>query len=168
MKTMRNRLLLIAAITLLWFTACNYTVGECWYRDQGSESAGAGAGGPILPPMPTGGDRGFGAVPPREPQDAKDPPPACNEGEDDATELGEVHCGKIDWGVECMIRCAQEGVACPSHLHHPNKPEVGLGPLWKCCGCQGKQQCKYIYDNGDMCTYYRGTEKKLCVYIGGQ
>lgn len=172
MKTMRN-LLLVAAITLLWFTACNYTVGECWYRDQGSESSGAGvgAGGPILPPNPTGGEGGFGAEPPRGPLEGNDPrpPPACNEGEDDATALSEVHCGKIEWGVDCMIRCGQEGVACRSHREHPFKPELGMGPLWKCCGCQGKQQCKYIYTNGDQCTTFPGGwMKPLCVYIGGQ
>jgi hypothetical protein len=172
MKTMRN-LLLIAAITLLWFTACNYTVGECWYRDQGSEAAGAGAGagGPILPPNPTGGDKGFGDVPPREPQGAPNPPPkppACNEGEDDAIELGEVHCGKVEWGVDCMIRCGQEGVACQPQKKHPYMPEVGIGLLWKCCGCQGKQHCKYIYNNGDQCTYYGWPRPPLCAYIGGQ
>ena len=56
MNTMTNRLL-IAAITLLWFTACNYTPeGECWYKDQGSETSGAGvgSGGVILPPSPPG------------------------------------------------------------------------------------------------------------------
>jgi hypothetical protein len=171
MKTMRN-LLLIAAITLLWFTACNYTPeGECWYKDQGSASAGAGvgAGGPILPPNPTGGDRGVGDEPPRGPLEANDPPPACNEGEDDATQLGEVHCGKIEWGVDCMIRCGQEGVACQPYKEHPRKPELGRGALWKCCGCQGKQQCKYIYDNGDQCTFFVGDWRRpLCAYIGGQ
>jgi hypothetical protein len=77
MNTMKS-LLLIAAITFLWFPACNYTVGECWYRDQGSETAGVGAGGVILPPSPTGGDGDFGDVPPRQPQDATNPPPECN------------------------------------------------------------------------------------------
>jgi hypothetical protein len=95
---------LIAAITLLWFTACNYTVGECWYRDQGSETAGAGAGGVILPPSPTGGDRGFGDVPPKQPLDVTNPPPECNivtqspcnekcEAEDEAAA---AECSKID------------------------------------------------------------------------
>lgn len=75
MNTMKG-LLLIAAITLWWFTACNYTVGECWYRDQGSETAGAGAGGVILPPSPTGGD--VGDAPPSGPLDTKNPGPVCN------------------------------------------------------------------------------------------
>jgi hypothetical protein len=50
MNIMRN-LLLTAVSTLCGFTARNYTVEECWSRDQGSESSGAGvdAGGPILP-----------------------------------------------------------------------------------------------------------------------
>jgi hypothetical protein len=76
MNTMKN-LLLIAAITLLCFPACNYTPeGECWYKDQGSsENAGAGAGGPILPPTPPGGDGDFGAEPPRGPLEANDAPP---------------------------------------------------------------------------------------------
>jgi hypothetical protein len=66
----------------------------------------------------------FGAL------EATDPPPACNEGEDDAIALGEVHCGKIEWGIDCMIRCGKEGVACQPQKEHPNKPEVGMGALW--------------------------------------
>jgi hypothetical protein len=120
MNTMRS-LLLIAAITLLWFTACNYTPeGECWYKDQGSENAGAsaGAGGPILPPMPPGGDRGFSPEPPRGPLEANDPPPKCNK--DDETESPKDQCSgfgdtagdgatSLSCSDECRSKCPAPG-----------------------------------------------------------
>jgi hypothetical protein len=76
MKLTRS-LLLIAGITLGGFTACNYTVGECYPRGQGSDNAGAvaGAGGSVVVP---GGVGGFGDAPPRQPQDATNPPFDCN------------------------------------------------------------------------------------------
>lgn len=59
-----------------WF-ACNYTVGDCYPRGQGSDSAGAGAGvggGSVL----AGGVGGFGDMPPRQPRDATNSSPGCN------------------------------------------------------------------------------------------
>jgi hypothetical protein len=136
----------------------------------GSENTSVGPGGGVIVPTGPAGVGGYGEAPPKEPQQDRDrPPPECNEGEDDAIELGEVICGKSDWGVECMIRCGEAGVACKSQFKHPDKPEVGVGLLWKCCGCKGQQQCKYIYDNGDVCTVYREmNDFALCVYVGGK
>lgn len=173
MKAMRKLPLWVAVITLGGFAACNTTVGECWYYGEGTENAaaGVGPGGGVIVPTGPAGVGGAGDGPPKQPQDAPDrpPPPECNEEEDDAIELSEVHCGKIEWGVDCMIRCGTEGVACYSHFKHPYTPEVGMGLLWKCCGCKGQQQCKYIYDNGDECTILREKGNlAYCKYIGGK
>jgi hypothetical protein len=71
-----RRLLLSAAITLGGFTACNYTVGECYPRDQSSEDPG---GGTVITPGSPSGSGDFGAAPPKQPQDATSPPPPdCN------------------------------------------------------------------------------------------
>lgn len=88
-------------------------------------------------------------------------------GDDGATTLSEVICGKTIWGAECMVLCAEEGVTCPPQQKHPLKLDGGKGKLWKCCGCEGKKQCKYIYDNGDECTFYESGQR-LCKYVGGQ
>ena len=125
MNTMKS-LRLIAAIILLCFPACNYTPeGECWYKDQGSDNAGAGvgSGGVILPPSPPGGDRGFGAEPPRGPLEANDaPPPKCNKDEESPTESptksvcaagGDMAAGAETLSVcssECGGECAIDGV----------------------------------------------------------
>ncbi len=63
-------ILLTAASTV---AACNYTVGECYPRDQGGGSAGA-EGGVLVP----GGVGGYGDAPPKQPQDVGSPPPDCN------------------------------------------------------------------------------------------
>ena len=145
--------MLITASAFGGFAACNYTDGECWYYGEGSENAGAavGQGGGVL--VPTGPTGSYGDAPPKEPQYAKDPPPACNEEEDEATELGEVHCGTLS-SVECMMLCMENGVVCPGAMKHKLRDE--MGKLYKCCGCHGKQQCWFIYENGDKCVFRPG------------
>lgn len=55
-------LLLIVACVLSGLAGCNYTIGECWPRDQNGPGDGlGGAGGSILVPAGVGG---FGDVPP--------------------------------------------------------------------------------------------------------
>lgn len=55
-------LLLIVACVLSGLAGCNYTIGECWPRDQNGPGDGlGGAGGSLLPPVGVGG---FGDVPP--------------------------------------------------------------------------------------------------------
>ena len=161
MKTMGNRLVVIAAITLGGFAACNETVGECWYYGEGTENAGAGPGGGVMIPTGPAGVGGYGEGPPKEPQDATDrPPPDCNEEEDDATELGEVRCGKSTWGADCMIQCAKSGVNCPAGYPHTLTNELGL--LIRCCSCPGDQKCVYIYNSGEKCALRPETGVFLC------
>ena len=84
---------LSAAVVLVWFTACNYTVGECWPVGQGgasSEGVTAGGGGIIIPTGPSGAG-GFGDQPPKQPLDAPDPKQEikCNsDGDEEDAEEG--------------------------------------------------------------------------------
>jgi len=92
MNAIRN-LSLSAAVVLMWITACNYTVGECWPVGQGgasSEGVTAGGGGIIIPTGPSGAG-GFGDQPPKQPLDAPDPKQEikCNsDGDEEDAEEG--------------------------------------------------------------------------------
>jgi hypothetical protein len=159
MKTMRSRLLLIAAIPVGGFAACNETVGECWYYGEGSENTSAGPGGGVIVPTGPAGVGGYGEAPPKEPQQDRDrPPPVCNEGEEDETELGELICLPAQRGdVLCQGACEAYGVFCAALMAHPVTGE--WGKLYKCCNCKGDKRCHYIYDNGTKCTKYMSTSR---------
>lgn len=43
---------------------------------------------------------------------------------------------------------------CPGAMKHKLRDE--MGKLFKCCGCQGKQQCWFIYGNGKTCVLKPG------------
>lgn len=95
----RGFLLSIAMITV-GFTACNYTDGECWYYGEGTENAGAGVGvgpgGGVFIPTGPAGSGDYGDPPPKQPQDARDSSPKCNE--DDEETQGIVNCSlHVDW-----------------------------------------------------------------------
>ena len=103
MKTTIGLLLSIAAIAL-GFAACNYTDGDCWYYGEGSENAGVGPGGGVTIPTGPAGVGGYGEAPPKEPQDASDPPPPvcnsvsenpCHEKCDAEDEARLIECAKI-------------------------------------------------------------------------
>lgn len=160
MNRRRNRIPLIAAITAGGFAACNQTVGECWYYGEGSESVGAGPGGGVILPTGPASVGSYGDAPPEGPQGATKPPPACNEGEDDATELGELVCKQEEWGATCMIACAAYGVSCPAGM--PHSVTNALGQLSKCCNCKGDQRCWYTYDSGEKCVLRPETGKFYC------
>jgi hypothetical protein len=113
MKSMKS-LLWIAVMAILGFTACNYTEGPCYRREdiEGPGSDGVG-GGPIVP-----GWGGYGDVPP-EPQDATDPPLLdCNKTEqpdegDDSSSCGDSGVGTVTEGetyTHCSGPCAAK---CP-------------------------------------------------------
>jgi hypothetical protein len=73
MKTNSMKSLVWAgAITAAIFPACNYTVGECYPREQGD---GSGDTGVVIV---SSGAGGFGDAPPKQPQDVTNPPPDCN------------------------------------------------------------------------------------------
>jgi hypothetical protein len=130
MNTMRSLLLLIAAITLGAFAACNYTVGECWYYGEGSENAGAGSGGGVIIPTGPAGVGGYGEAPPKQPQDTPDPrpEPKCNSDDTDDSDTNgstespktESTCTEADREVafwicgddddNCSLKCATGGV----------------------------------------------------------
>jgi hypothetical protein len=76
----------------------------------------------------------------------------------------EVVCRKKSWGVDCMIACAEEGLSCPAGMKHPYSPSSGTGKLWKCSGAANAEVCKYVYDNGDECTWDRKKKLKACKY----
>jgi hypothetical protein len=70
----------IAAVALACLSGCNYSVGECWIKGEGSAGAGSGSStGSGNPVPPGGGDNG--AEPPKRPQDVppgSTPEPICN------------------------------------------------------------------------------------------
>jgi hypothetical protein len=157
---------------------CNWTDGPCWYRGEGGGiGTGVGVGGSFGVAVGVGvggsGDHGHGPMGAEERRD----PPICNaddlpeEGEE-AEELGELTCPPSRRGAECMILCAGYGVSCPAGHPHPHaniRPNAGMGLLWKCCNCKGQEQCKYVFDNGDACTFFKNDWKHpLCVYGGGK
>ncbi|WP_437954808.1 hypothetical protein WME76_24940 [Sorangium sp. So ce119] len=83
MNTERT-LLPILAIAICVLTACNWTVGDCYPREEWER--GAGAGGPVGPSVPifsssASGD--FGAAPPDGPQDGSERKIQCNKTDDD-------------------------------------------------------------------------------------
>jgi hypothetical protein len=92
-----------------------------------------------------------------------------SEYEDGAIELGELKCPKSKWGVDCMILCAEYGVACAPQIKHPYKgPDGGKGTLFKCCSCKNQQKCWYSFDNGDICTVFPNQPRPAtCGYQGG-
>lgn len=115
-------ILWLALLAILGFTACNYTDGPCYRREdiEGNGSNGAG-GGPIVP-----GQGGYGDVPP-EPQDATDPPPVdCNLEEqpdkgddkgDDSSSCGDIDVGTVSKGETyaycsgpCEAKCLAVGM----------------------------------------------------------
>jgi hypothetical protein len=161
MNAMRSVPLWVAAILVGGFAACNHTVGECWYYGEGSENAGAGPGGGVILPTGPSGAGGYGEAPPKQPQDDRDrPPPECNEGEDDATELGELVCDRGDWGLVCRGICQLTGVTCPAAYPHNVTKESGM--LFKCCNCKGDQRCWYAYESGDFCVFRPATKAFTC------
>jgi len=101
--SLKANVLLVTATSIAGFTACNYTVGECYPRGQGNGDVGgvgAGGGSVIIP----GGVGGFGDAPPRRPLDGTIPAPECNSvpqspcNEKCLTdyETTAAGCGKID------------------------------------------------------------------------
>jgi hypothetical protein len=153
-------------------SGCNWTDGPCWYRDDGHVGSGVGVGGGFGVTVGVGASGGFGDEPMGG--DGRRYAPYCNESdlppEDDAEELGELTCPPSTRGAECMILCATYGVSCPGGVPHPHptiRPNAGMGLLWKCCNCKGQEQCKYIFGNGDSCTFRKDNWKyPLCDYGG--
>lgn len=155
--------------------ACNRTDGKCWYRGEGEGDYGsaAGVGGSFGVGVGVGVGAGVGGDAYYSPQgvgdhDEDEEEPICNEFDSPQIEPDKIIvCKKKAWGVDCMIACAEAGLSCPAGWEHPFKPEVGMGLLWKSSGDPGDEVCKYVYDNGDECTWRRKTKFKACKYGGG-
>jgi hypothetical protein len=174
MNTMRSLSLLIAAITLGGFTACNYS-SECWYYGEGSENAGAGPGGGVIIPTGPAGAGGYGEAP----RDAG-APLECNEPEeepdkenDDSPDGGsyeagpKVFCLKKDHGAVCSERCMAKGIGCVALAVHPHKTDGGIGRLYGCNTLFLGFMCSYAYPNGDSCHYTFGNPfPNTCTYTG--
>lgn len=161
------------AAPLLSLAACNYDVGECWVRGEGSD----GAGGGLIIPATTSGD--FGDAPP-EPQDAErsaecnstEPTRPNSDGpshDDGPYEAGlKVFCSKPDHGAACADRCLARGIGCVALAVHPYKPDGGTGKLFSCNDLTLGFMCGYHYPNGDDCYYPIGglPFPKVCSYSG--
>lgn len=118
MQTMKG-LPWVAVAAILGLTACNYTEGPCYRREdiEGSGPNGVG-GGPIVP-----GWGGYGDVPP-DPQDNTDPKPVdCNleeqpdKGDDSGGSCGDSSTPTITEGETltyctgaCQNKCPTGGV----------------------------------------------------------
>jgi hypothetical protein len=107
MNRTQKLLLFIAATSITAITACNYTVGECWYRGEGPGREGEG-GGVLIP----GAGGSYGEEPP---QGGTNPPPECNsDGTESETEKPtESTCtadGTVNDGTTFLI-CSD---ACPT------------------------------------------------------
>jgi hypothetical protein len=77
-------LLMIVGIAICMLTACNWTVGDCYPREEWVK--GEGAGGPVGPPVPVftsvaSGD--FGAEPPSGPEYGSERKIQCNKTDDE-------------------------------------------------------------------------------------
>ena len=156
-----KKLVWIASILLVGggVFGCQVMSGECWpvNEDGGGEGASAGVGGgPIIPGGVGGGDHGD--VPAEAQATGDSPPPGCI-GEES---YKEVRCRKSDWGVECMIKCGEAGLACRSAIKHTHKPELAPGNLRKCKGTRKKEQCWYIFSDGTECVWTAQTKRTTC------
>lgn len=149
----------VAITCLMLMAGCNYTEGACWRRGEGGAFGGVGGSFTVGVGAGVGG---YGVSP--EPQSIGEEP-ECNLSDAPALDADtEVVCRKKAWGVDCMIKCAEEGLACPAGMKHPYSPSSGTGKLWKCSGETNAEVCKYIYDNGDECTWDKKKKLKVCKY----
>jgi hypothetical protein len=156
-------------VLVLGLAACNYDVGECYPRREGSGNAGAG-GGVVLPGP--GGVGGFGNVP-LEPQNAQEPvdcsdtaeSPPENDGSDEAGL--KVFCLKKDHGATCSAWCMDKGIGCVALALHPLKSDGEIGKLFACNDLSFGFMCGYHYPSGDDCYYPFGLPfPKHCSYSG--
>jgi hypothetical protein len=177
MNTRRSLLLLIAAVTLGGFAACNYS-SDCWYYGEGSESVGAGPGGGVIVPTGPAGVGGYGEAPPKEPPDAGDPDLKCNsdDSSDEEPEFGKpanqyIDCKKRGLSSgECSLVCGEAGAHCNAIHGHPKKSGQGTGQLVWCKNGSPTYVCNYLFPNGDACagTYTPIFTFWLCAYPGGK
>jgi hypothetical protein len=163
MNTIRN-LLLSAAIMLGGIAACNYTVGECYYRGEGGATGSEGVtagGGVIVPSGPSGAGGGFGDAPPRQPQDATNPdPPICNivtlspcheqcEAEDEARA---IECAKIQDEAQrraCNDSSHEKYMSCIKECK--NTPKDTCQEKWERCANYAPWSCRKGPGSESMC-----------------
>lgn len=174
MNTMRC-LLVGTAIALEGIAACNYTVGECYYLDEGNGggSQAVTAGGGVIVPTGPSGAGGFGDTPPKQPQDATTPdPPVCNivslspcheqcDAEDEARAIG---CAKIQHEAQrraCNDSSHEKYKACIEVCE--NAPRTVCQEKWERCtnfapfltcaskgsGSGGKSRCDLCWQDCD-------------------
>jgi hypothetical protein len=162
--------------------------GTCYENPAGgaggadSLAVGAGVGAttsgdyaePPKGPLDHGdGVGGFGDVPPRQPQEATDPPPGCNGGEDPA--FGKPATAYIDCrkrglvAAACSEVCTAAGAVCGAIAGHPYKSGAGTGQLTWCKNGEPTYTCTYTFPNGDGCaiTYNPIKPYWICMYAGG-
>jgi hypothetical protein len=167
-----NRVLLwIAVLAMAYFTACNYTVGECYPRGQSGGNTGAGAAGSVAVGVGASATGDYAADPPKQPQDATNPPPDCN-SPPDATELGTyIRCRGLD-AMTCVEMCYDIGAICAPLRVHPYGSMGGNGRLKQCMENTTSHTCTYCYENGDVCSFLYSvltpTGRPFCGYTGGK
>lgn len=147
--------------------------GTCYENPAG----GAGGGGtmPIgagVGATTSGGD--YATEPPKEPQDATDPPPGCSSGEE--PEIGMpanqyINCTArgLD-AAACSEACLAAGASCVPLANHPYKKGLEPGKLTFCKNGWPSYTCTYTFANRDACYLITIIGKTLtwrCIYSGG-
>lgn len=167
----------VATAMLVIVSACNYTDGVCWRRDQGGIDGPGGVGGSVGGPGAGGyGDFGNnGDAPPSEGTGAN----ACNAPEEEPEPPDEggqpadtwIDCKKLNLGpMDCMRKCAEVGMSCAAALSHPYKADGGVGGLFNCKNGYPTNTCSYKHPNGDTCIFFAVLKYRapVCVYTGGK
>jgi hypothetical protein len=75
----RRSLFFFVAIAIWVLTACNWTVGDCYPREEWTSGAGAGPGSEPTPVFSSSASGDFGDAPSGERQDAPEHKIQCNE-----------------------------------------------------------------------------------------
>jgi hypothetical protein len=153
--------------------------GTCYENPAGgtggadSLAVGAGVGAttsgdyaePPKGPLEDGdGVGGFGDVPPRQPQEATDPPPGCTMFP--ATAYINCRARGLD-AAACSAVCTEAGAYCVPLALHPYKSGLEPGKLTYCKNGSPSYTCTYTFANGDGCVLNSQAPRWLCVYKGG-
>ena len=184
--------ILVAILSIV--TACNYTDGPCWRRDQGGIDGPGGVGGSVGGP---GGVGGYGDTPPdprgapvcNAPDETSDPKPP-DEGTPqpgDETALLQ-HDLDNDFGaggvicadpIGCLNKCNLESKYCGAERAvHPQRPPL-IGDLYQCIDTLppakwgGSYTCLYRFPDDSACIFAHAAKlgpihipapPPLCVY----
>ena len=135
--------------------------GTCYLNPTG------GAGGADTIPIGAGvgaaasGD--YATEPPRQPEDANDPPPGCTMLP--ANTYIDCRARRLA-APACSEVCIEAGAYCVPFAVHPYKSGLEPGKLTYCKNGSPSYTCTYTFSNGDGCVLNSVAPRWLCVYAG--